>query len=293
MSTVKRMKFHPRAGGSKSKSRSNKLRFFAKDGERKEISVEDIENNLQYLKENKDLHVKNIVNDSELEHKFNTFRTSCDLLFRAGEEYAKLTDIIQKTFQDVPLHPGTIGAFVAGDFTEDVGKGFSGPDKYNPIRAAATPSTNKKPVEKIDKRILLFYPETDGRMYKIAGPNTARDAYIFVYLTGKPVSDISLDPNFLKSSGLENIYVYTYNEIKREFSDVTQKQSFIVPEDVPKIASTNTQSKEVSNNAQRASTESISSSSNEQRSSLWLLILIVIFLIAIGFFAYYFLYAAE
>lgn len=295
MSTVKRMKYRPRVGtSSRSKARSNKLRFVSKDGEKQEINIEDIRENLRYLKENKDLHVKNIASGSELERQFNTFRTRCDLLYKT-DDYASLMDIVKEVFSDSLLHPGTIGAYIAGDFAEDVGKGFQGPEKYNPIRAASTPSTNKKSIEKIDKRILLYYPETDGRMYQIAGA-AAEEAYVFIYLSGKPVSNFGLDVSSLKNSGVKNVYVYTYNEASREFSDITQKSKFVSADQAPSIKTTS----DAQHNVERATIQpshstnkSSSSPEKNQQGTSWLtLILVLLVLAALAFAAYYF-FASE
>jgi hypothetical protein len=291
MSTVKRMKYRPRvAGSSRSKTRSNKLRFVSKDGEKQEINVEDIRENLQYLKENKDLHVKNIAPGSELERQFNTFRTRCDLLYKT-DDYARLMSIVKEVFSDTLLHPGTIGAYIAGDFAEDVGKGFQGPEKYNPIRAPSTPSANNKPVEKVDKRILLYYPETDGKLYQIAG-TTAEDAYVFVYLSGKPVGDISIDSSSLKSSGVKNVYVYTYNEASREFADITQKQDFVAADSAPSIKTASDVQRSVERAPRKPSSQSTNDASAQstQQGASWLTLLLVLLVLALlAFGAYYFL----
>jgi hypothetical protein len=295
MSTVKRMKYRPRVGSSsRTRTRSNKLRFVSKDGEKQEINIEDVRENLQYLSEHKDLHVKNIAPGSELERQFNTFRTRCDLLYKTND-YAKLMGVVKEVFSNAFLHPGTIGAYIAGDFVEDVGKGFQGPDKYNPIRAASTPSTNDKPIEKIDKTILLYYPETDGRVYKIAG-TASEDAYVFIYLSGKPVSGINVDSSLLKNSGVKNVYVYTYNEASREFSDITQKSQFVPVDQAPSVKPTNN----VQNNVERISIQPSNSmdkrssdESREQGTSWLTLILVLLLLVALGFAVYYYFFASK
>lgn len=277
MSTVKRMKYRPKTPLT-GKKQSSKLRFVSKDGERQEINVEDIRKNLEFLKENKDLQVKDIASGSEIERQFNTFRTRCDFLYKTND-YSRLMSLVSEVFSKVLVHPGTIGAFIAGNFVEDIGKGFRGPEKYNPIRAAAIPSTNTKTAEKIDKRILLYFPETDGRIYQTAG-SASEEAYVFIYLSGNRVDDIGLDSSSLKSSGVKSIYVYTYNEASREFNDITQSSVFVDANSALKVSS--------NVSSQQESVQPSSMEPESKKSSSWLLLLLVFLLVGVVFVAGYF-----
>jgi len=277
MSAVKRIKYRPKTsrthqGGKSLSSSTKRFIYISKDGETHEVDKDLARQDIAFLKEHKDEHMKDILNGSSQVRKvLDQFLARCNILYDTPN-YSEITAIIQEVFRDVhDVHPGTVGAVVYGRFVDVSSKGFTGPEQYNPIRASGVPPDNSGAQKgEQDARIMIAYPSSGNSTYFQVNDSRSSNAYVFLYLTDPSKQKLQVDKETLSGYGVENVYVYTYDENTRMFSDVTNKNSFVAST-LDTQATTNAVEKKKPTPQQQPTP----SSNNGNNSVLWILLLLI------------------